>query len=147
MSDVAASPSELVKAGIARLCTDFTARIAPFGFARTNSRSREWRAQMPGHIRSIYFHRMGSTYGAPRNRSVDIRVHFSVRPDNGSPARHDALISDKLRDDRGYAYHLRFNALSGSTYDRCLDDLLRVTRDHGIPWFEKHGSNPSLERP
>jgi hypothetical protein len=25
-------------------------------------------------------------------------------------------------------------------YDRCLEDLLRVTREHGLPWFERNGA-------
>lgn len=140
MGDVAASPSEVVKAGMARLCADFTKRVAPLGFVRTNSRSREWILQRQTHTWSIYFHRSGSTYGAPRNNSIDIRVHFSVRQIDGSSEHRDQLTSSSLRDDRGYAYHLRFNALSWSTYDRCLDDLLRVTNEHGVPWFERHGA-------
>lgn len=140
MGDVPASSSELVKAGVARLCTDFTKLVAPLGFVRTNSRSREWTAQIRGRLCSIYFHRSGSTYGAPLNNSVRIRVHFSFKAVDGLFPSADHLISDKLRDERGYAYHLRFNALSWSTYDRCLEDLVRVTRDHGIPWFEQHGA-------
>lgn len=138
MTSGTASPSEVVKAGIARLCTDFTNLVTPLGFARTNSRSRNWTTEMLGKICSIYFHRSGSTYGAPINNSVDIRVHLSVKPIDGPAEPKEDLISDKLRDDRGYAYHLRFNALSWSTYDRCFGDLLRITRDHGMPWFERH---------
>lgn len=41
-------------------------------------------------------------------------------------------------------YHFRFNAKSGSTYERCLDDLLRVVTDVGEPWCEKFRSPESL---
>jgi hypothetical protein len=140
MGDVPASSSEVVKAGVTKLCADFTQLVAPLGFVRTNSRSREWTAQIRGRVCSIYFHRSGSTYGAPRNNSVSIRVHFSFKSVDGATPPADHLTTDKLRDERGYGYHLRFNAFSWSTYDRCLDDLLRVTRDQGIPWFELHGA-------
>jgi hypothetical protein len=140
MSSGAASASELVKAGVARLCADFTKLVAPLGFVRTNSRSREWTAQIGGHICSIHFHRSGSTYGAPLNNSVSIRAHFSVKSSEGTPVLDAQLTSDNLRDEMGNGYHLRFNALSWSTYDRCLADLMRVTRDKGMPWFERHGA-------
>jgi hypothetical protein len=138
MSDTEKSTSEVVKAGFSRVCADFTKLAAPFGFARTNSRSREWNRQASGFIEAIYFHRSGSSYGAPRNNSIDIRVHFSIKDVSGAAAHPEQQTSDRVRDERGYAYHLRFNALTWSTYDRCLEDLLRVTRDHGLPWFKKH---------
>jgi len=140
MSSGTASHSAIVKAGMARLCTDFTKLVTPLGFKRTNGRSREWTTQVRDRVWSICFHRSGSTYGAPRNNSIDIRVHFTVIPVDGLTEPKEGLMSDKLRDNRQCAYHLRFNALSWSTYDRCLEDLLRITRDHGMPWFERHGA-------
>lgn len=122
-----------------RICRDFTSRVASLGFRRTNNRSRVWIRPGSELIASIYFHRLGSTYGSPRNNSVDIRVHFAVRNLDGNRASGDQLLSDRVRDSRGYAYHLRFNALSGSTYDRCLEDLVRITLEHGLPWFEQRG--------
>ena len=41
-------------------------------------------------------------------------------------------------------YHLRFNAKSGSTYERCLDDLERVFVNVAEPWFEKFRLTDSL---
>jgi len=138
MSDASATKSAVVKAGMARLCRDFTQLIAPLGFRRTNSRSRSWEHRTDRFVRLIYFHRGASTYGAPINHSVDIRVQFSLQTFDGKPAGRDQLDSDRIRDSRGYAYHLRFNAETWSMYDRCLEDLLRVTREHGLPWFEQN---------
>lgn len=138
MEESSKSASEIVRSGFVRVCKDFSDRIAPFGFKRTNSRSKYWQRQRNGLVDQIYFHRSGSSYGVPINNSIDIRVHFSTHSIHSNP--HHSLngsSSDSLRDDRGYAYHLRFNALSWSTYERCLDDLIRITRDHGLPWFEK----------
>jgi hypothetical protein len=132
--------SAVVKAGMDRVCRDFTQLVAPLGFRRTRSRSRSWERRTDRLIQVIYFFRSGSTYGAPISHSVDIRVHFFLQTSEGSPACDDQLDSDRVRDSRGYAYHLRFNALSWSTYDRCLEDLLRVTREHGLPWFEQNGT-------
>lgn len=138
MSDAQRRKSAVVKGGMEQLCRDFTQAIAPFGFRRTNSRSRSWERRTERLVQVIYFHRSGSTYGAPINHSVDIRVHFSLQAFDGTPVRSDQLVSDALRDSGGRAYHLRFNAESGSMYDRCLEDLLRVTREHGLPWFERN---------
>lgn len=140
MSDAPKTKSAVVKAGMARVCRDFTELVAPLGFRRTKSRSRAWQHRTDRLVQVIYFHRCGSTYGAPINHSVDIRVHFSLQTLDGAPTGKNQLTSETVRDDRGYAYHLRFNALSWSMYDRCLNDLLRVTREHGLPWFEQNGA-------
>jgi hypothetical protein len=124
-----------VRQGYDRACTDFTKQIEPHGFSRM--RARFWSRTTDGRIDVIHFYRSGSSYGgAPLNNSISIRVHFASHlgelPD---PITLNGPLSDKLRDSRGYAYHLRFNALSWSTYDRCIEDLVRVTLDHGFPWF------------
>lgn len=48
-----------------------------------------------------------------------------------------------LREDR---YHLRFNAESGCTYERCADDLARFVTEQGEPWFQQWGSMDALLR-
>src|SRR5262245_33542613 len=131
MSDVQKTKSAVVKAGMERICRDFTQLVAPLGFRRSNSRSRSWEHRTEQLVQVIYFHRSRSTYGAPISYDVDIRVHFSLQASDGTPACRDQLDSGRVRDSRGYAYHLRFNAHSWSMYDRCLEDLLRVTREHG----------------
>jgi hypothetical protein len=140
MGDVQKAKSAVVKAGTDRVCRDFTLLVAPLGFRRTNSRSRSWEHRTDRFVQVIYFRRGGSTYGAPISHSVDLRVHFSLQNSDGTPAGRDQVVSDGVRDSRGYAYHLRFNAQTWSMYDRCLEDLLRVTREHGLPWFEKNGA-------
>jgi hypothetical protein len=138
MEDSPKSTSTIVKSGFARACKDFSQKIASFGFKRTNSRSKYWQRQRSGLVDQIYFHRSGSSYGVSTNNSIDIEVHFSTHSIHSNS--HHSLngpSSNSLRDGRGYAYHLRFNALSWSTYERCLDDLIRITQDHGLPWFEK----------
>lgn len=144
MSDAPQAKSAVVKGGMDRVCHDFTQLVAPLGFRRTNSRSRSWEHRTDRFVQVICFHRGGSTYGAPINHGVDLRVHFTLQNSDGTPAGDEQLISDPLRDSGGKAYHLRFNAESWSMYDRCLQDLLRVTRDHGLPWFARMGHNPPL---
>lgn len=129
------SRSQVIKAGMNRLCNDFTDRVVYLGFERTNSRSRMWEQRGDAAIRSIYFHRMGSTYGGPISHHISIRVEFLVRGPNDERLVDSALLSTSLRDEHGYGYHTRFNALSWSMYERCLDDLVRVTVDHGLEWF------------
>ncbi len=130
------STTQIVREGFNRACTDFTKLSAPFGFSR--SRARFWSRQADGFTDFIHFHRCGVSYGAPLNNSIDIRVHFASHHGQlRDPIGHNGPDSDRLRDSRGYAYHLRFNALTWSTYERCLDDLIRVLEDHGLPWFAK----------
>jgi hypothetical protein len=93
----------------------------------------------------IHFHRRGSTYGAPRNASVDIRVHFGIRVLN------DDFIAPALNgphSDPGIVrvgrYHMRFNAETGSTFERCVDDLERFAIEQGEPWFRRFESEDAL---
>lgn len=140
MSSAPKAKSAVVKAGMDRVCRDFTQLVAPLGFRRTNIRGRSWEHRTTRLAQVIYFHRSGSTYGAPISHEVEIRAHFFLQTFDGTTACRDQLDSARFRDSRGYAYHLRFNAHSWSMYDRCLEDLLRVTREHGLPWFEQNGA-------
>jgi hypothetical protein len=120
-----------------RLCKDFNPVAEALGFIRTRSGSRSWQRPYGVLAEVIHLHRSGSSYGAPINNSVSIRAEFIIKaPD--SPASDAWLDSDKLKDSNGYHYHLRFNALTWSTYDRCLQDLERVTKEHAVPWFDRH---------
>ena len=51
--------------------------------------------------------------------------------------RGDIILSDKARRANGYAYHHRFNAVTGSTYDRCLQDLGLYIDEVAEPWFDE----------
>jgi hypothetical protein len=140
MNQAQGDTSAVVKAGMDRICADFTDLVTPLGFRRATARGRKWTHRGEKFTRTIHFHRSGSSYGAPINHSISIRVEFFVYGVEENLLPSAALTSDSLRDSRGHAYHLRFNALSWSTYDRCLEDLLRVTQEHGLPWFEKQGA-------
>ncbi len=84
----------------------------------------------------IHLHRSGSSYGKPRNYSVNINVNFGIRILNDA---FEALSANGPSDDpdrlRAGLYHLRFNAQTGSTYDRCVHDLVRFVLEQGEPWF------------
>lgn len=124
----------VVKAGFNRICRDFSKMIEPLGFSMGGD--RRWGRSNGSLVDIIQLHRGGISYGMPVNYSVSIRIHFAIRKVGASePTILNGPLSDQLRDGRGYAYHLRFNASSWSTYERCLEDLLRVTHDHGLPWF------------
>ncbi len=128
------STTQIVRAGFDRACIDFTKLVVPFGFSKF--KARFWSRQADRCTDFIHFHRSGVSYGAPSSNSIAIRVHFASHlgqlPD---PITLNGPNSDQLRDSDGYAYHLRFNALTWSTYDRCLDDLIRALRERGLPWF------------
>jgi len=139
------STTKVVRAGVERACKDFTARVTPLGFHRT--KKMFWTRRQLLTVDFIHFHRHGSTYGAPRNFSVDIRVHFGVRVLNDSfvGAALNGPNSDAARLRAGQ-YHLRFNAKSGDTYERCIDDLVRFVLEQGEPWFQQFHSNDNLLR-
>ena len=136
----------IVRAGLERACRDFTARVEPLGFRRTLKMF--WTRRHPLTVDFIHFHRRGSTYGTPRTASVDIRVHFGIRVlnDDFIAAALNGPHSDAgtLRAGR---YHLRFNAETGSAYDRCIDDLARFIVEQGEPWFQRWSSVEALLLP
>ena len=130
------STTQVVRDGLEKACREFTERVTPLGFART--KKMFWTRQHPHTVDFIHFHRSGSSYGAPRNLSVDIRVHFGIRVlnDTFEGAALNGPFSDPTLTRAGN-YHLRFNAKSGSTYDRCIDDLVRFVVEQGEPWFDR----------
>ena len=137
------SLTKLVRDGLERACKDFSTRVAPLGFRRT--RKHAWTRQKDGTEDLIDLHREGSTYGAPRDASVGIRITlWSRRLAAGAQSilgpQSDAGTT------RSGRYHLRFNARSWSTYDRCIEDLVRFVQEVGEPWFtlarSGAGSNP-----
>lgn len=137
--------SSIVRAGLERACKEFTARIEPLGFQRTLKMF--WTRRHPLTVDFIHFHRSGSTYGAPHTASVNIRVHFGIRVLNddfvaaalNGPHSDAGIIS-------GGRYHLRFNAETGSTFERCVDDLGRFVVEQGEPWFQKFRSVEALSK-
>lgn len=135
--------TSIVRTGLERACRDFTARVEPLNFRRTLKMF--WTRRRPLTVDFIHFHRSGSTYGAPRTASVDIRVHFGIRVLNDGfvAAALNGPQSDAGRLHAG-RYHLRFNAETGSTYDRCIDDLARFVVEHGEPWFQRWSSVDAL---
>jgi len=136
-SDPDKSLTEIVRAGFDRACAEFDIEAERFGFAK--ARKRIWTRPRAGKLDLIYLER-GGVGRQPRTASVDIRARFSIVE---SPLRDPIALngpdSDKLRASSGYGYHLRFNAASGSTYDRCIEDLKRVLTEHGLPWFARSG--------
>jgi hypothetical protein len=126
--------TQVVRDGLEKACMEFTERIAPFGFLR--SKKMFWTREHPHTVEFIHFHRSGSSYGAPHSFSVDIRVHFGIRVlnDTFEAAALNGPFSDAMLTRAGN-YHLRFNAKSWSTYDRCVDDLARFVVEQGEPWF------------
>jgi hypothetical protein len=128
------SNSAVVAEGMKRVCKDFSDRIASFGFRQTGRRL--WTRVNEWSIESIHFHRGGSSYGAPINASVSIRVMLGVHILNDpAPGRSISFDSDHVRRQNGYAYHHRFNAETWSTYERCLDELVLFMSEFAEPWF------------
>ena len=126
--------TQVVRDGLEKACREFTERIAAQGYSRT--KKMFWTRENQHTVDFIHFHRGGSSYGASINFSVDIRVHFGIRVlnDRFEAAALNGPFSDATLTRAGH-YHLRFNAKSGSTYERCVDDLVRFLVEQGEPWF------------
>lgn len=122
--------------GMRHICADFSQVICLRGFLPTKARTRVRINDVSAE--SIYFHRLGSSYGSSRTASVDIRVMLSIRILN-APIAGGAIgiISDHARRKTGYAYHHRFNAETGSTYNRCLEELGFYMTEVAEPWFSE----------
>jgi hypothetical protein len=123
-----------VRAGFENACRAFTERISACGFSR--GKKRLWHRSRQFTAEFIYFHRHGSTYGAPINAEVDIRVHFGIRAFN-DPFGGLALNGPESAPwvERAGRYHLRFNAKSGSMFDRCIDIYFALFRTMVNPGF------------
>jgi hypothetical protein len=133
------STGDLVRAGFDRACDQFGEYLESLGFHR--ARKRFWTREHGGRLAVVHLFRGGSSYGSPASASVQIRVHFSlVDAPLRDPVPLNGPSSDQLRDPDGKAYHLRFNAASGSTYDLCVEHLRRVVAERGLPWFSAAAS-------
>lgn len=141
---VAEDTSGVVRHGVEQACGDFTKRIASFGFVRT--KKMFWSRRRAHTVELVHLHRGGSSYGKPINYSVDFRIHLGIRVLNDTfPA---IALNGPQSDDPQYPgtwrYHLRFNAKTGSTYDKCIDELVRFVVQQGEPWFERFKPNEAL---
>lgn len=126
--------SDTVQRGMLKFCADYTARVAPLGFAKT--KSRFWARENEQTVESIYFFRSGSYYGAPRTPSISLSVELGIHVLN-HPMRVATIgtKSDNVRKPDGTPYHNRFNSDTWSTYELCLDDLTLFTTEFAEPWF------------
>jgi hypothetical protein len=138
MSDPGSSKTQVVRQGLEKACRAFTVEAERMGFART--KKMFWARRTRYTAEFVHFHREGSSYGGAINHSCSIRIHLGIRVLNDllpGPA-----LNGPQSDDSRYwgdpRYHLRFNAKSGSQFDRCAADLGRFLKEVGIPWFERY---------
>ena len=118
------------------VCVAFSREVEPLGFDRT--RKKVW-VRLHEHTADVlHLHRGGISYGAPLNSSVSFRLHLAIRVLNDSFAglHLNGLNSDGAP--REGRYHLRFNAESLDSFDRCVRDLARYVREVGEPWFFRY---------
>lgn len=143
MPNADSSFTQVVRSGLESACKEFTTAALPSGFVRT--KKMFWTRRREHTVEFIHFHRSGSSYGGPINASVSIRVHFGIRVLNDT---FPAAALNGPNSDAGVAlagrYHLRFNAATGSTFDRCVQDLMRFLSEQGQPWFEKFADTKCL---
>lgn len=126
----------IVKDGINKAISEFSSLLKPLGF--THSKKWLWVREKADAADFIHLHLNGSSYGAPINYSISFRVHCGYRYFNESfpalalngPCSTDAELHSKK-------YHHRFNAKSGSTYELCMEDLMKFTKEIGEPWFSQ----------
>src|SRR3954447_8270659 len=135
--------TQVVRQGVEGACRAFSERIAPLGFART--KKMFWTRRNTYTVDFVHLHRSGSTYGKPIDYSVRFRVHFGLRVlnDRFEAAAFNGPVSDPTRLRAGL-YHLRFNAQTGSTYERCVEDLARFVVEQGEPWFSRFRNPDAL---
>lgn len=127
---------------LTKASNDITARLSELGFVKT--KKWQWVRVKDGAADFVHVHRSGSSYGGPINYSVSFRVHCGNR--QLSDTFEALALNGPNTDDSefwGMRLHLRFNAKSGSTYDRCIDDLIRFVKEVGEPWYmEQQKLNP-----
>jgi hypothetical protein len=127
--------TKLVRKRVDEICVPFTGEVATLGFART--RKMFWVRVHAETADVLHLHRFGISYGAPMNASVSFRLHLAIRVLNAS---FPAIALNGPSTDQGPRegrYHLRFNAESLHSFDRCAQDLARYVREIGEPWFTR----------
>jgi hypothetical protein len=123
-------------------CVAFTREVERLGFERT--RKKFW-VRLHEHTADVlHLHRYGISYGAPLNASVSLRVHLAIRVLNDSFPSIALNGPDTGSAPREGRYHLRFNAESLDSFDRCVQDLARYVREIGEPWFARFGDADTL---
>jgi hypothetical protein len=136
------SYSNVVADGMKRVSDDLSEMLECRGFVRAKG-GRSWGRVNGRCIDTVHLQRQGSSYGAPRNASVDLRLTLGVGDVNEAapPAEGGNVnLSDHARRPNGYAYHHRFNAATGSTYDRCVEELDLYLTEVAEPWFTERRS-------
>ncbi len=128
--------SKVVSDGMKRVCSAITKMVQPLGYKRGNG--RKWVRNVAGIEETIFLSRSGANYGAPYSPSIDLQIDLSSTRLSDSArsylGRHE---TQRIRRPTGYCYHHRFNAETGSTYDRCLEELDLFVIEVAEPWFEE----------
>lgn len=133
--------SKVVSEGMKRVCSAFTTIVQPLTFKRGTG--RKWTRHIDGFEESIYASRSGDTYGARHSPSISLNIALvSIRVSDKKRATLDRYAAQLLRRHTGYCYHHRFNAETGSTFDRCLDELALFIAEVAEPWFAEQRSAP-----
>lgn len=126
--------SEVVAAGMKRVCNDFSEIVRPLGFKKGKNRS--WVRQIGQAEETIYVSRSGATYGPPYSASINLQVALASRLGiDGQRQYLDHHTTGRIRRSTGYCYHHRFNAATNSTYDRCVEELGLFMTEVAEPWF------------
>ncbi|MCW3846422.1 hypothetical protein OF829_04165 [Sphingomonas sp. LB-2] len=130
------SYSKIVAEGMKRACSAFTKIVQPVGFKR--GAGRKWVRQIDGLEETIHVSRSGATYGAPYSPSISLQLDLSsTRVSDNKRAYLSRHTTTMIRRPTGYCYHHRFNAETGSTYDRCLQELGLFFEEVAEPWFDE----------
>jgi len=136
--------TEVVRAGVEKAAKDLSARIEALGFKRTKRMLWVRRHQHTADFITLF--RDGSSYGKPRNYSVSFTVSFGIRvlKDDFESLSLNGPLYDYSERLRAAHYHFRFNAQTGSTYNRCVEDLVRYVVQEGEPWFSRFRETKAL---
>jgi hypothetical protein len=121
----------VIRAGFDRACTAFTEKAAPLGFAHT--RSLYWTRPSAFTADVIQLSRSDPSDGRALNEYIDITIAAAVRVLN-DPAGTVTANGPTSATTRGY--FLRFGSASEPTFARVINELLRFTSDHALPFFE-----------
>lgn len=137
MNTVISVDKSIINDGLIKAGNDFTQRLSKLGFERTEK--WYWVRLHQNYADFVHLHRHGSSYGGQLNYSISLRVYCGNRVFNDS---FEAIALNGPNSDSsdaiGRRYHLRFNAKSGSTYDRCIDDLEKFVVEICEPWLISH---------
>lgn len=141
---MASELTTLVNAEISRLMKLIEPRLSALGYSP--AKKYHWVKERQHSAIFVILQRQGSTYGGPTSASISLDVSAGVRVFNSDfPALAlNGPQSGRAERSDGLKFHTRFNARSGSQFERTCEDIVRFVSEIVEPWSNTNADEGRL---